>query len=355
MQQLNTERKRVKKTMLNNRFLIPMISIGLVIVLSVGLVFLFINENDKETEPDDPVIDTDSSPDHPFDFEPSYQFDHINGGAVVEFDEGNEIFLDTSLVAYLERLEFGVPATDADGNYYFDADGDIVYDMSTEKHVEGVLDNLITLINHFADKEYSMEASHQVQRFYVKNYSKFLETEYEDLVAKIETCIPKTGADAETIADTVFDVFGFDSRDGCAYLFEPFRVAEIKVLFCDVLPSDVVLTSSEELLCIYDSWRNPDDDGYERNLEGWLHNVIRLATESDLDEETTIVAQILYAGSLADAEYRADWDEALIRCMTVKEWTFDNLKLAVQDEFGVCIDYNLPLIEYFEANQTEVK
>lgn len=340
--------------MLNNRFLIPMISIGLVIALSVGLVFLFINEKDKETGPDDTVTDTNSSPDNPFDIEPSYQFGHIKGDAVVEFEDGNEIYLDTSLVAYLERLEFGVPATGADGNYYFDADGDIVYDMSTEKHVEGVLDNLITLINHFADKEYSMEASHQVQRFYVKNYSKFLGTEYEDLVAKIEICIPKTGADAETIADTVFEVFGFSSGDGCAYLFEPFRVAEIKVLFCDVLPSDTVLADDEELLCIYDNWRNLADDGYERNLEGWLHSVIRVATEAGFDEETTIVAQILYAGSLADAEYHSDWDEALIRCMTVKEWTFDNLKLAVQNEFGVCIDYNLPLIAYFEAKQAEV-
>ena len=228
-----------------------MISIGLVIALSVGLVFLFINEKDKETGPDDTVTDTNSSPDNPFDIEPSYQFGHIKGDAVVEFEDGNEIYLDTSLVAYLERLEFGVPATGADGNYYFDADGDIVYDMSTEKHVEGVLNNLITLINHFADKEYSMEASHQVQRFYVKNYSKFLGTEYEDLVAKIEICIPKTGADAETIADTVFEVFGFSSGDGCAYLFEPFRVAEIKVLFCDVLPSEkncsVFMTIGETL------------------------------------------------------------------------------------------------------------
>ena len=83
-------------------------------------------------------------------------------------------------------------------------------------------------------------------------------------------------------------------------------------------------------------------------------NIIRTATDAGLDEETAIVAQILYAGSLADAEYRSGWDQALVRCLTISDWIFDNLKLAVQNEFGVCIDYNLPLIEYFEAKQAEV-
>ena len=340
--------------MLNNRFFILVICIGLVVALTIGLFFIFKGDDENETAPTDTAITAEPSADNPFDIEPSYKFDHITGDTVVEFDEGNEVYLDTSLVAYLERLEFGVPATDADGNYYFDADGDIVYDMSTEKHIEGVLNNLITLINDFASKGYSMEASHQVQRFYVKNYNKFLETKYEDLVANIERCIPQGGADAEAVADTILEVFGFNSGDECAYLFQPFRVAEIKVLFCDVLPTDTVLTDDEELLCIYDDWRNSDDDGYERNLEGWLHNIIRTATDAGLDEETAIVAQILYAGSLADAEYHSDWDEVLIRCVTVEDWSFDNLKLAVQDEFGVCIDYNLPLIEYFEAKQAEV-
>ena len=31
-------------------------------------------------------------------------FDHVTGDAVIDFDEGNEKYLDTSLSAYLERM-----------------------------------------------------------------------------------------------------------------------------------------------------------------------------------------------------------------------------------------------------------
>ena len=338
--------------MLNNRMLIPALIIPLVVALIVGLFFVFRSDEPKDPVQTDPPTDT-TFPDQII-IEPDYHFGHITGEAVVDFDDGNEVFLDTSLVAYIERMEFGSPAVDEDGNYYFDADGDIVYDMSEEKNVEGVLDNLITLINHFAKKEYSMEASHQVQRFYVKNYYKFLETSYEDLVAKIEQCIPSGGADPATIGDAVLEVFGFNSGDNCAYIFTPFAVADIKIYFNEVCPSDVVLVDEEELLCIYDNWRNEEDDGYERNLEGWLHNIIRVAVDNKFNEESVIVAQILYAGSLADAEYRPDWDEALIRCFTIEDMSYDNFKLAVESEFGVCTDCNVPLMDYFAAVGSEV-
>lgn len=339
--------------MLNNRMLIPVLMILLVVALIVGLFFIFRADEPKEPVQTEPIETTTPDTDA-IEIKPDYRFEHITGESVIEFDEGCEVFLDANLVVYLERMEFGTPAIDENGNYYFDADGDIVYDMSEEKNVEGVLDNLITLINHFAKEEYSMDASHQIQKFYVTYYDRFLDTKYEQLVSGIAKCFPKEGADPEALPASILEVFGFNRGDGFAFGFKPIQVASIKVEFHHVLPSDVVLIDAEELLCIYDNWRNEEDDGYERNLEGWLHNVIRVATENNLNEETTMVAQILYAGSLADAEYRSDWEEALIHCMTVEDWTFDHLKLVVQNEFGVCIDYNLPLIEYFEARQAEV-
>ena len=285
---------------------------------------------------------------------PDYRFEHSTVDTVIEFDERNEVFLDMSLIPYLERMEFGTPAVDGDGNYYFDTDGDIVYNADEEKHIEGVLDNLITLINHFAKEEYSMEASHQIQRFYVTYYDRFLETKYEDLVANIALCFPKGGADPETLPDTMFEVFGYNRGDRFAFVFSPFEVAPIKVEFYNVLPSDTVLTEAEERLCIYENWRNPEDDGYERNLEGWLHNVIRVLSEQGYNDETIIFAQILYAGSLADAEYCSDWDKALIRCFTIDDMSYDNFKLTVENEFGVCTDYNVLLMDYFAAVSMEV-
>ena len=112
-----------------------------------------------------------------------------------------------------------------------------------------------------------------------------------------------------------------------------------------------MLTDMEELLCIYSFLKTEEDDGYERNLEGWLHHVVKAVSESELDDESVIVAQLLYAGSIADAEYRSDWAEALVRCMAIENMTFDNFKLAVDKEFGVCIDYNQPLFDYFNGKE----
>ncbi len=337
--------------MLNNRFfIIIVVIIGLLGGIIGGVVFAM---RDNDTEPEDTTVN------NPIDetitpTEDDFHFEHIKGEPVIEFDEGAEVYLDESLVAYLERMEFGVPAINDDGNYYFDSDGDIVYDMSEEKNLEWVLDNLITLINHFAKEEYSMDASHQIQRFYVMYYDRLTDFSYEELIEKMSVCFPNGGADAETLGETVLNTFSIGSGDNCAFVFSPITVAEIKVEFYNVAPEDVTLTEEAEALCIYDNWRNEEDDGYERNLEGWLHNVISVAQSNGFDEEKTMVAQILYAGSLANAEYRADWKDALVRCFATQNWTYDAFKQAVETEFGVTIDYNVPLQEYFESIENGV-
>ncbi len=336
--------------MLNNRFfIIIVIIIGLLAGVIGGVILAIRNNND---EPDDTITDvpsdTTNAPNH------DNRFEHIVGEPVVEFDEGAEIYFDESLVAYLNRMEFGVPATDEDGNYYCDNDGDIVYDQSEEKNLEWVLDNLITLVNHFAKEEYSMDASHQIQRFYVTYYERLKDLSYDELVEKLSICFPTGGANAETLGDTVLETFGISSGDNCAFVFKPILVAKIKVEFYNVLPSVVELTEEAEALCIYDNWRNEEDEGYERNLEGWLRNVIAVAQANGCDDEHVMVAQILYAGTLANAEYKSDWDDALIRCLSVEEWNYEALKQKVEQEFGVTIDYNVPIQEYFDSLETEV-
>jgi len=336
--------------MKNKKIIIVIIFIIILISISICGVLMFANR--EESVPIDDASQNDTN-DGESVVEPNYRFEHISGDSVIEFDEGSEIYLDASIVEYLSRIELGVPAMNEDGNYYIDADGDIVYDLSTEKHLEGVLDNLITIINYFAKEGYSIDASHQIQRFYVSYYDRFIGMSYDELISGIIKCFPKDGADPKNLSDTILNVFGFNSGDEFAFVFEPMRIAEIKVEFYNVYIPDVELSIKEEALCIYDNWHNYEDDGYERNLQNWLHNVIRVTADAALDEESIIVAQILYAGSLADAEYRVDWKDALIRCMTLENMIYDELKIAVEAEFGVCIDYNVPIMEYFEAKSRE--
>lgn len=331
--------------MRNNKLPIIIVSVVFVFSMVVGGIYL-LSRNKEPDEPNntDPVETTN----------PDDDIHHTIGDPVIEFDEGNEVYLDESLIPYLERMENGVPAVDDNGNYYFYDDGELVYNYSQEKNLEGVLDNLILLINHFAKAEYSMDASHQIQRFYVEYHDRFVEVPFEEMANKIAECFPQGGADPEKLNDKIIEVFGYNRGDNCAFVFAPLEVAPIKVEFYNVLPKTVEMTENMESLCIYDNWHNEDDDGYERNLEAWLHNVISVVSESGLSEEKIIVAQIIYAGSIADAEYRQDWSSALVKCLSIEDWNYDNLKLAVDAEFSVCLDYNVSIQDYFESLNEEV-
>ena len=334
--------------MLNNRVPIIIVSVVIVISMVIGGVLLFI-DRDEPINPIDPPI-TDAPIDDNF----GVTLDPSTGNYVIEFDKGNEVYLDSSLIAYLERMEQGVPDIDENGNYYLYNDGDLVYDESQEKDLEGVLDNIILLINHFAKREYSMDASHQIQRFYVEYYDRFVGVSFEEMANKMAECFPRGGADPGELNDKVIEVFGFNRGDECSFVFSPLTLAEVKVEFYNVMPLEVEVTDEIESLCIYDSWYNEEDDGYERNLEAWLHNVIKVTQEANLSEEKIIVAQIVYAGSVADADYRPDWADALVKCLSIEDWSYDNLKLAVEAEFGVCLDNNVPIQEYFEVLDAEV-
>lgn len=329
---------------MNNRILIPVLIFPLVVALIVGLFFVF--RADDNVEPKDPDATDNGTIVDPEDIQ------HTTGNPVIEFDEGNEAYLDESIVSYLERMDQGVPSIDENGNYYLYEDGDVVYDYSGEKKLEAVLDNVILLINHFVKENYSMEAIHQIQRFYIEYHESLEGVSFEELSAKIGKCFSVEGADPETLNQTVIEVFGYNRGDECAFVFTPMIVAPIKVEFYNVLPKEVELTESMELLCIYDSWMNEEDDGYERNLENWLHNIIYVAREAGISDEKIVVAQILYAGSIADAEYRSDWESALIECLTIDDWTFESLKKAVEREFGVSLDYIINPLEPKEWSDT---
>ena len=328
---------------MNKKVIIVIIVILLAVCAVItGTVILLNKASDNEPESiQSPEDDTDNG-----------NFEHTTGEPIIDFDDGNENYFDHSLIAYLEHMERGVPAIDENGNYYL-KNGEIVYVNGNEEKVEKILDNLILLINHFAKSEYSLEASHQIQRFYVGYYDSLAEIPFNELVDKLAKCFPKDGADPVTFSQSVSNVFGYSIGDYCAFVFDPMTAPQVKIKFYNVLPENITLTDELESLCIYDNWKNADDDGYERNLEMWLHNVISVTSNADFSIEYSIVAQMLYAGSIADAEYLSDWSEALLRCFEIEAFTYDNFKLAVEQEFGVSIDHNQALIECFEVKNTE--
>ncbi len=334
--------------MLNNRPIL--IIMCAVLILSLVSTVVFFVARDDTAEPQESVTDTvsDSDTTHTHDHESGFQFEHTTGEAVIEFDEGNEMYFDTSILPYLERMEKGVPVLDENGNYTLDEFGNLCYDPDQEQNIEGVLDNLITLINHFAKEGYSVEASQQIQRFYVMFYDRVADEPYETLVAKLAVCFPAGGADSSTLSDTVAETFGIYSGDDYSLVFFPLAVMPLNIDFANVKPNTVELSAEDEALCIYDECSGNLDEHYERNLEGWLHNIVSMCGASDIPADRIRVAQLLYTHSLTEAEFRADWDEALIRCLAVESWDYDTFKAAVDAEFGVTVDHNVPVQNYFE-------
>lgn len=314
----------------------------LTLLIAGGTVFgaiMFANRKPDETP------DTDSTTEQPS--TPSIEMDHQTGETIPELDEGNEVFLDDNLVMQLVRLETGVPKTDDNGNFVIDSDGDLVYTDGDEDAVNGILDRLITLVNHFAEKEYSLDANRQVQRFYFEYRNYFADIPVTDMCDRIASCIPASGSDPELLSAKAEEVFGFNRGDGYAFVFNSIPVSDISVQFCNIKPNGVELSDESESLCLYLECRNPDDDGYERNLEAWLHQIISIMKASEYTDDAVHMAQLLYAGSLCDAEYRSDWSDALLRCIGDGKSSFDALEEAVMHEFGVCIDYNALLIDYY--------
>ncbi len=332
--------------MLNNRLLI-IIGLGLPLLLCLifGIVYGVSLMNE---EPDIPV--TDSS-----DNNNGVTCDDNLDYSDIEFEEGAYKFFDESINGYISRIENGVPAVDENGNYYCDTDEKIVYDLSVARDMSSVKEMLTALINEFADKQYSVDASRQIQRFYVTYYDRLEKYSYKELVNKLSICFPCEGANAKTLGESVKNTFGIVSGDDCAFVFEPLKVADIKVEFYNVFTEKISLSEKTEALCLYnDIVIEEDKEGYQRNLEAWLHNVILVADEAGFDEEKITGAQILYIGSLANAEYLHNWKDALIKCLSIVQWDFDTLKLAAEKEFGVMLDYNVPMQEYFEAMKGEV-
>ena len=117
---------------------------------------------------------------------------------VIDLDEGNEIYLDSNVVAALTEME---------------AEGE-------EDLVNAILDGEITLINHFVKAGYSKKAICQIQRFYYDFYDQLKEEPMETVIEKLTACIPPKGATLDVFADTVQTVFGWGAEYNFSYVID---------------------------------------------------------------------------------------------------------------------------------------
>lgn len=106
---------------------------------------------------------------------------------VIDLDEGNEVYLDASVVEVLTNME---------------SEGE-------EDLVNAILDGEITLINHFVKAGYSKKAICQIQRFYYDFYDQLKAESIEAVIEKLTACIPKDGAKLDGFAQAVQAAFGW--------------------------------------------------------------------------------------------------------------------------------------------------
>lgn len=117
---------------------------------------------------------------------------------VIDLDEGNEIYLDSNVVATLTEME---------------AEGE-------EDLVNAILDGEFLLINHFAKVGYTKEAICQIQRFYYDFYDQLKEEPIDAVIEKLTECIPSEGATLDGFADTVQTEFGWGAEYNFSYVID---------------------------------------------------------------------------------------------------------------------------------------
>ena len=347
--------------MTKKRMIVSLVCIVLALSMLVGAVLVVVM-NQPEDPNDDvevPVIESPNTP-TPEQGESGpttpeeEQFESETPPAILpDFDEGNEQLLDLNLMDHLAAIERGQPMTDEKGNYQLAMDGSIIYQGGDEDTINEILDVLILMVNHFANAGYSMEANQQTQRLYVEYYELFNAMSEAERYSKIGSCIPATGAVATELNALAEQALGVSRTDGFAFVLESRPYTGSVATFHNVKLKSFDLNSLEAC-CAYDSLKGTYEEDFERNLEAWLHNIVRVVSEAELSEKHVMVAQLLYAHTLANAAYTANLASLLLECLEVEQLTYDNLKTAVKAKFGANVDDNTALQEYIAANFEEV-
>jgi hypothetical protein len=330
------------------------ISLLLIGAAVYSIIFRLGTEPSETLTDETTLAETESDPDE------TITVPEIEGNSVLS--EDRQSLLDENIIKQIERITVGSPVADEDGNYITDENGELIYEAQSVINYINYEANLSVIINEFADAGYSDDAIAQVQRFYYE-YADVLAKYYDsdEIIEKLMECFRKSGNTPKALTSSAKEIFGFIRGDDFEFVFEPTaEVADIKIAFCVVkINYTPELTADLEQLCIYDEWHNPNDEEYERTLKSYLYNIIESFAKDGYNNHDIVLAQLLYAGYIADTTYRADYISTLMRCIPKNEsYTYDDLRAAVLEEFGADISGRRIVKDYLDGNSiylTEVE
>ncbi len=331
--------------MLNNRPILIVLIVSILVVAVGGVVALV-----KGSEDDTPIAPVQPLPD-----DNPNELMKLEGNDILT--EERETLLAPDLVAQIEQWKKGVPVEDEEGYYLTDPDGHILYETPQAERAALLEHNLKVLINHFADKGYIQQAILQIQRYYFGYADHFKGMEPMDLLEGLERCFPSDETTSEQLTKAAEQVFGQKREDGFAFAFEPLPpMAQASICFCHVKPLEhMPLSPKLQALCIYGVWAADNEE--EKYLEGWLLYILAELSAKGYGEKELMIAQLLFAGSLVECDYRPDLCGALSECISAtQEVAIVQLAQSAQRIFGVNIYDNVALIDYMEgrtAYQTE--
>lgn len=325
---------------MHKKSFIIFISIATVLLIAGITASLILLNNNDNTLP----IDTDIPANTEITVPP------IEGNTVIS--EEREVLLDKNIFALIEQSSAKIPLVNEDGNYVTDENGDLIYDDAYTSDYTNVKENLVVIVNEFADTGYSDMVIKYVQRFYFEYCNQLISYESEDLIHKLMYCFNVSGNTCEQISKAVFETFGFDREDEFAFVFkEMLPPSENIVLFYEVKPIVTFEWNSNlEKHCIYNIWYAEDSDkSYKRNAEAYLHIIVCNMNEVGASEFDIRLAQLLYCGFIADAEYSADWLERLMLAFSEGTPDYDSLRNTMLNEFGFDIYSNQIVSFYYEG------
>ena len=325
-----------------NKKVITAIIVAVVLLLIIASVIAVVLLNQNQSAEVPTITDTENDSDYPI------KVPIILGDT--ELSEDREELLDKNIIAHIKLMQRGYIKEDENGSYLTDEKGRLIYEYTGAVDYSNVEDNLRVMINTFSDMEYTAESIKQIQRYYFHYCASLAKYDTRDLTQKIALCFPPEGTNSEDLTKNAEKVFGQMRYDGFYFVFEESEaVAELKIEFYNVKAwGNTELSENRAHLCIIDEWYV--GDGYDRNLEGWFHKLINEMSDNGYGDKDIITAQLLFAGSLAQSEYRHDLMDGIYQCISSeREKSIDELKEDVQSFFGVNIEDNISLIEYLEG------